>query len=108
MFPTVAQTVTIQSLRQQKDVKVSGTVGSVVGNSFTLSDGNREIIVDAGSHWHQQISIFPGEQLSVEGEFGNGKFDAQSITRASGEVITIRRRRGRLNWAGGPNPSRLR
>lgn len=42
MFPTMAQTVTIQSLRQQKDVMVSGTVGSVVGNSFTLSGGNRE------------------------------------------------------------------
>ncbi|MBE9114034.1 DNA-binding protein [Nodosilinea sp. LEGE 07298] len=108
MFPTMAQTVTIQSLRQQKNVVVSGTVGSVVGNSFTLSDGHREIVVDAGSHWHQHISLSPGEQLSVEGEFGDNKFDAQSITRSSGEVIAIRRSRGRSAWAGSLTPLQRR
>ncbi|PSN10530.1 DNA-binding protein [filamentous cyanobacterium CCT1] len=103
MLPALAQTVPIQSLRQQNGITISGTVGSVVGNNFTLGDGTGEIIVDAGPRWYQAITVTPGEQLTVVGEYDNDEFDAYSITRASGEVITIRDGSGRPPWAGGPN-----
>lgn len=106
IFPALAQTVPIQSLRQQNGITISGTVGSVVGNNFTLDDGTGDIIVDAGPRWYQAITVTPGEQLTVVGEYSNDEFDAYRITRASGEVITIRNGPGRPPWAGGPNSLR--
>lgn len=102
-FPALAQIVPIQSLRQQEGLTIAGTVGSVVGNSFTLSDDTGEIIVDAGPRWYQEITVTPGEQVTVVGEYDNGELDAHRITRANGEVITIRNGPGRPPWAGGPN-----
>jgi hypothetical protein len=101
--PLLAQTVPIQSLQQQDGITISGTVGSVVGNNFTLSDGSGEIIVDAGPRWYQEINVTPGEELTVVEEYDNGEFDAYRITRANGEVIVIRNGPGRPPWAGGPN-----
>lgn len=102
-FPALAEIVPIQSLRQQEGTTIAGTVGSVVGNSFTLSDGSDEIIVDAGPRWYQDITVAPGEQVTVVGEYDNDALDAHRITRANGEVITIRNGPGRLPWAGSPN-----
>lgn len=101
--PILAQAVPIDSLRQQAGLTISGTVGSVVGNDFTVSDGTGEIIVDAGPRWYHEITVTPGEQVTVVGEYDNGELDAYSITRANGEVITIRNGPGRPPWAGGPN-----
>ncbi|MBW4655262.1 MAG: DNA-binding protein [Kaiparowitsia implicata GSE-PSE-MK54-09C] len=106
--PLLAQTVPIQSLRQQDGIAISGRVDGVVGNNFTLSDGSGEIIVDAGPRWYQEINIAPGEQLTVVGEYDNGEFDAYRITRASGEVLVIRNGPGRPPWAGGPNRAQPR
>jgi hypothetical protein len=49
-LPAVAQTQ-IGDLQQNRGITISGQVGSVVGNDFTLSDGTGEIIVDAGPRW---------------------------------------------------------
>jgi uncharacterized protein YdeI (BOF family) len=102
-FPALAEIIPIQSLRQQEGITISGTVGMVVGNSFMLSDGSGETIVDAGPRWYQDITVTPGEQVTVVGEYDNGDLDASRITRANGEVITIRNSPGRPPWAGGPN-----
>jgi hypothetical protein len=102
----LAQSVPIESLRQQEGITISGTVGSVVGNSFVLSDSSGEIIVDAGPRWYQEVNVNAGEQVTVVGEFDEGEFDAYSITRANGEVVTIRSGSGRPPWAGGPNRNR--
>lgn len=102
-FPVLAQIVPIQSLNQQHGVTISGTVDSVVGNNFTLSDGSGEIIVEAGPRWYQEITVTPGEQVMVAGEYDNGEFDAYRITRANGDLIVIRNGPGRPPWAGGPN-----
>lgn len=102
-FPALAEIVPIQSLHQQEGMTISGNVGSVVGNNFTLSDGTGEIIVSAGPRWYQAINVTSGEQITVLGEYDNGEFDAHRITRASGEEIMIRNGPGRPPWAGGPN-----
>lgn len=103
MFPALAQTVPIEALRQQGGITLTGTVGSVVGNSFTLSDGTGEIIVGAGPRWYQEVTVLPGEPLTVVGEYDQGEFDAYRITRANGDVIVVRDGPGRPPWAGGPN-----
>jgi hypothetical protein len=100
-FPALAQIAPIQSLplRQQNGIAISGTVDSVVGDNFTLSGGSGAIIVNAGPRWDQEITVTPGEQLIVVGEYNNDEFDAFQITRASGEVITIRNSSDQPAWA---------
>lgn len=104
-LPAIAQTIPIESLRQQQGIAISGTVGDVVGNSFTLRDSTGEIIIDAGPRWYQNVDVREGEQLTVVGEYDNGEFDAYRITRIDGEVIIIRNGSGRPPWAGGPERS---
>ncbi|MGF1568670.1 MAG: DNA-binding protein [Nodosilinea sp.] len=93
-------------MQQPDGITIAGTVGSVVGNDFTLRDDTGEVVVDAGPRWYQEITVTPGEQLTVVGEYDNGEFDAYRITRANGEVIVIRSGPGRPPWAGGPDRAR--
>lgn len=96
-----AQTIPIEQLQQrQQGTTITGTVRSVVGNEFILSDGTGEVIVDAGPRWYRAINVSAGEQLTVTGEYDDDDFDAFTITRANGEVITIRNGPGRPPWAG--------
>ncbi len=81
--------------------RISGRVASVVGNHFTLDDGTRQVVVDAGPRWWHQIDLSPGEQVTVEGEPGRYEIDAFAISRADGSVIRIRTGPGRPPWAEG-------
>lgn len=98
MFPALAQTVTMKSLHHQEDMTIAGTVSSVVDKSFTLSNGNRELRVNATSRWYNPISLSPGEQLIVAGALRDDEFEAYRITRANGEVITLGKGLSRLPW----------
>jgi uncharacterized protein YdeI (BOF family) len=98
---TQAQTVPIGKLQGQRGLTVTGTVRSVVGNNFVLSDGTGQIIVDAGPRWYRPVNLSEGEKVSVVGEYDDYDFDAFQITRSNGEVITIRNGPGRPPWAGG-------
>jgi hypothetical protein len=101
--PVLAQT-RIEQLQRENSTTISGQVGSIVGNNFTLNDGSGQIIVDAGPRWWQQIDLSSGEQVTVTGEVGrSGEFDAFSITRDDGSVIDIRSPQGPPPWAGGPD-----
>ncbi len=95
----------IGNLQRQAGTTISGTVQSVVGNEFILSDGTGEIIVDAGPRWYHSINVQPGERLTVVGEYDDDDFDAFRIIRANGETLIIREGPGRPPWAGGrPRP----
>ncbi|NJM61119.1 MAG: NirD/YgiW/YdeI family stress tolerance protein [Oscillatoriales cyanobacterium RU_3_3] len=98
--PALAQT-SIQELQRHRGTTISGTITSVVGNEFILSDGTGEIIVDAGPRWYRQINLRVGEKVSVVGDYDDDDFDAYSIRRQNGEVIQIRNGPGRPPWAGG-------
>lgn len=92
----------INDLQRSSQITIAGEVVRSVGNSFVLSDGSGEVIVDAGPRWWREISLAPGEQVSITGEVGRaGEFDASSITRADGSVIEIRSPEGPPPWAGG-------
>ncbi|BAU42800.1 hypothetical protein O77CONTIG1_02622 [Leptolyngbya sp. O-77] len=96
-----AQSVPIGNLRGYQGITITGTVRSIVGNEFLLSDGTGEIIVDAGPRWYHQINLSQGERVTVVGEYDDYDFDAFRITRQNGEVIVIRNGPGRPPWAGG-------
>lgn len=104
-----AATMTIQELQQQgPGLTIAGEIISVVGNEFILSDGTGQIIVDAGPMWYHQLNLQVGEQVTVVGEYDDYDFDAFTITRGNGEVLTIREPQGPPPWAGGPNRHRDR
>jgi uncharacterized protein YdeI (BOF family) len=98
-----AQPIPIERLQQrQQGITISGTVRSVVGNEFILSDGTGEVIIDAGPRWYHTVDVSEGEQVTVVGEYDDYDFDAFQITRENGDVINIRNGPGRPPWAGGP------
>ncbi len=106
---STAVTITIQELQQQRPgLAITGEITSVVGNEFVLSDGSGQIMVDAGPMWYHQLNLQVGEQITVVGEYDDYDFDAFTITRANGEVLTIRGPQGPPPWAGGPNRGRDR
>jgi hypothetical protein len=90
------------------EVSITGTVTSVDGNDFVVSDGT-EIAVEAGPTWYQAIDVAVGDNVTVTGEVDTGKdgtktavIEAFSIT-LDGSVITVREGPGKPPWAGGPN-----
>lgn len=97
---THAQTP-IGELRRQPGITIRGTIQSVVGNEFILSDGTGEIIVDAGPRWYHQLDLRAGEEVTVLGEYDDYDFDAFRITYSNGEVIQIREGNGPPPWSGG-------
>ncbi|MGB3309275.1 MAG: hypothetical protein WBG32_21605 [Nodosilinea sp.] len=105
-FPAIAQKVPIHALSRPSSKSIAGTVGNVVGNNFILRDGTREIIVNADPRWYQKLTITPGEQVTVVGEYDNDELNAHLITRASGNVVTVRNGLGLSPWAGGPDQLR--
>jgi uncharacterized protein YdeI (BOF family) len=91
------------------EVTVTGTVKSVDGNEYAISDATGTITVEAGPRWYQAVDLAVGEIVSVTGEVDTGKdgtkiaaIDAFSITKADGSIITVKGA-GKPPWAGGPN-----
>ncbi len=100
-LPVAEAQIPIRDLQRNPGTSISGEIRSVVGNEFILDDGTGQIIVDAGPRWYHQLSLEPGEQVTVVGEYDDYDFDAFRITRSNGEVIQIREEGGPPPWAGG-------
>ncbi|WP_263975198.1 hypothetical protein [Leptolyngbya sp. 7M] len=100
-LPVAEAQIPIRDLQRNPGTSISGEIRSVVGNEFILDDGTGQIIVDAGPRWYHQLSLEPGEQVTVVGEYDDYDFDAFRITRSNGEVIQIREAGGPPPWAGG-------
>ncbi|MDY7006449.1 MAG: hypothetical protein SWX82_21645 [Cyanobacteriota bacterium] len=68
---------------------ISGTVVSVVDNDeFLLQDANgTQILVDTDLPNSQFLSLVPGEQVNVVGNFDDDDFDAFSVTRLDGSPV---------------------
>lgn len=96
----IAQTSIRELQRNSGGVTISGTIKSVVGNEFILSDGTGEVIVDTAPRWWKKFNFTVGEKVTVVGEYDDEDFDAFKITRADGSVTTIRNGPGRPPWAG--------
>ena len=96
-----AETIPIRELKQNPETRIQGTIRSIVGNEFILSDGTGEMIVDAGPRWYHDLNLRKGETITVVGEYDDYDFDAYQITRSNGETIRIRSPQGPPPWAGG-------
>lgn len=100
-FSVAQAQMSIRELQNNSGISLTGEVTQVVGNEFILDDGTGQIIVDAGPRWYHQINVSPGERLTVVGEYDGDDFDAFTITRSNGEVITVRSPGGPPPWSGG-------
>jgi len=68
---------------------ITGTVERVWEDGFNLNTGDRTVNVDSwnicGDNTQQSVSV--GDELTVEGEFDDGEFDASAITNANDENL---------------------
>jgi uncharacterized protein YdeI (BOF family) len=91
---------------------VSGTVASINGNEYVITDGAYSIAVEFGPRWYKAVDLTVGEAVTVTGEVDRGKaadkpaqIDAYSVTRGDKSVVEVRKGPGKPPWAGrgGPN-----
>ena len=77
------------ALGKTRVVPLTGTVDRVWEDGFSINTGDRTVRVDAwdvcGDNTQQNVSV--GDELTVEGEFSGGEFDASAITNAEGENL---------------------
>lgn len=78
--------------RREVTATITGTIRSIIGNEFVLDEGTRQVIVEAEPTPARNLNLAVGERITVFGEQDDEDFDAYTITRASGEVMEIRRR----------------
>ncbi len=68
---------------------LTGTVERVWEDGFSIRAGDLTVNVDSwdvcGDNTQQHVSV--GDELTVEGEFSDGDFDASAITNAAGENL---------------------
>ncbi len=100
-IPQVLARTKIGDLQQNREITISGTIKSVVGNEFILDDGTGQVIVYTAPRWWQKFNFSAGERVTVVGEYDDDDFDAFKITREDGSVINIRSGPGRPPWSGG-------
>ena len=74
---------------QVQNGALTGTVERVWEDGFEVNTGDRTVRVDAwdlcGDNTQQSVSV--GDELTVEGEFDAGEFDASAITNVNDENI---------------------
>ncbi len=71
---------------------LSGTIvgfGEADENEWLVQTSQGIIRVDGGSRDRQSIDLPLGERVTFTGEFDDGEFDAFSVTRANGTVISL-------------------
>jgi len=67
-------------------VTIQGVVVQIREDEFVLRDGTGQVWVDADLE-ENRLNLFVGDQITVVGDFDDADFDAQRITRATGEVV---------------------
>jgi len=95
-----ADSVTIASLARDTLIAIEGTVTEVAGSGFVLTDGTGAVRVDTGPGWFHDLDLSEGETLRVTGEPDADGFDAFTLERGDGTVLTIRPAEGPPPWAG--------
>ncbi|ANV84181.1 hypothetical protein AWQ21_07200 [Picosynechococcus sp. PCC 7003] len=74
---------------QMQNGALTGTVERVWEDGFRINTGDRTIRVDSwsicGDNTRQNVSV--GDELTIEGEFSGGEFDASAITNVNDENI---------------------
>ncbi|PNW61948.1 UNVERIFIED_CONTAM: hypothetical protein BEN50_04480 [Euhalothece sp. KZN 001] len=79
-------------------LQIQGQILNIFGNEFILDSSFGNILVDTGPSWYFSLDLEEGEQVTVIGEADDEDFDAFSITRSNGEIISIREPQGPPPW----------
>jgi uncharacterized protein YdeI (BOF family) len=79
---------------------VQGRVVAVFGNRFVLQNDAGKILVDGGPSWYQDLDFDVGEQVAVAGRLEHEKFEALTIRRGDGSLVTVRSTFEQPPWAG--------
>jgi uncharacterized protein YdeI (BOF family) len=89
------------------EATLTGVVGSVGDNEFTLTDGTGTIAFECGPSWYKKVDLAAGAEVTVTGEIDKGKtgtnaaeLDAFSVTKPDGSTVEIRKGPGKPPWAG--------
>lgn len=87
---------------------ITGEVGLLHDNEFTLTDSSGTIKFECGPSWYKNLNLVVGEKVTVTGEIDRGKtgakaaeLDAFSVTKADGSTVEVRKGPGKPPWAGG-------
>jgi hypothetical protein len=100
-LPALAQETRIGDLSPSGAVTIKGKVTDVFGNKFVVEDGSGRVLVETGPHWHHQIDVRKGEEVTVTGRpEAGGSFDAFTLKQGDRAAIEIRRPDGPPPWAG--------
>lgn len=82
------------------ETSVQGRVVAVFGNRFVLENDTGKILVDGGPSWYQDLDFDVGEQVAVAGRLEHDKFEALTLRRGDGSLVTIRSTFEQPPWAG--------
>ncbi len=89
------------------EATITGLVGALGNNEFTLTDDTGTIKFECGPSWYKQVDLVAGEKVTVTGEIDKGKtgasaaeLDAFSVTKSDGSKVEIGAGGGKPPWAG--------
>jgi uncharacterized protein YdeI (BOF family) len=82
------------------ETSVQGKVVAVFGNRLVLENDTGKVLVDGGPSWYRDLDFDLGEQVAVTGQLEHGKFEALTIRRADGSLVTVRSTFDQAPWAG--------
>jgi uncharacterized protein YdeI (BOF family) len=88
--PVLSQSSTIQDLRSNNTVTLSGEVVRLTDDEeFLLDDGTGQIEVEAETAAIRESNLAVGTSVTVTGYYDEDEFEALTLTPAGGETITV-------------------
>ena len=90
VIPGMTQTqTTVETLRSNNIVTLSGEVVRLMGDDFLLDDGTGQIEVDAETSAMREAAISVSTTVTVTGYYDDNEFEALTLTPNGGETITV-------------------
>jgi uncharacterized protein YdeI (BOF family) len=88
-IPTLVSAQTQPGNVQRVSIEISGKIISIDDGDFLLDTSNGQILVDADDRSVRRANLTVGEQVTVTGRYDDDSFDAYTVTRESGEVVSV-------------------
>lgn len=81
--------VAVSAIGDRQETAFEGSVQRVWEDGFRLESGDRTLNVDTWALCGDSTAqaLFPGEQVSLSGEFDGRDFDASAVTKADGTAL---------------------
>jgi uncharacterized protein YdeI (BOF family) len=89
IVPTIALAQQATTSQQALSAEISGEIISLGDDDFLLETESGQILVDAEERPLRRANLSTGETVTVTGRFDDDNFDAYTITRSNGEMISV-------------------